>query len=118
MTSARWSSNVPAVTAAVQAAQLDAMQDVMDDLASKSADRVPYEEGDLDRSRHVQVERDGDEVHGVVSYDTVYARVQHEHPEFRHANGRTHDYLGGPLNENRARYEALLAERLREAHGG
>ena len=118
MTSASWSSNVPGVVAAVQAAQLDAMQDVMDDLAARSADRVPYEEGDLDRSRHVQVERDGDEVHGVVSYDTVYARVQHEHPEFQHANGRTAYYLSGPLDENRARYQARLAERLREAHGG
>lgn len=118
MTSAKWTSNTVAATAAVRAAQLEAMQDVVDDLASKSADRVPYEEGDLDRSRATSVEASGDRVDGVVSYDTVYARVQHEHPEFKHGNGRTHNYLGGPLNENRARYEAFLAERLREALGG
>lgn len=118
MTSASWSSNVPAIIGAVQAAQFEATTDVTEDLASKSGDRVPYEEGDLDRSRHVQVERDGDEVHGVVSYDTVYARVQHEHPEFRHGNGRTWNYLGGPLDENRARYEALLAQRIRDVLGG
>jgi hypothetical protein len=118
VTSASWSSNVPGIVAAVQAAQDEATRDVTEDLASRSADRVPYEEGDLDRSRHVQVERDGDEVHGVVSYDTVYARVQHEHPEYQHANGRTAYYLSAPLDENRARYQALLAERLREAHGG
>lgn len=117
MTSASWSSNVDGIVAAVQAAQADAMRDVMEDLAAKSADRVPYEEGDLDRSRKVSVEPAGDRVDGAVSYDTAYARVQHEHPEFVHANGRTHGYLSGPLDENRARYEALLAKRIREAHG-
>lgn len=117
MTSASWSSNVPGIVAAVQAAQYAAMEEVVDDLASASADRVPYEEGDLDRSRHTSVVRDGDEVHGVVSYDLVYAPVQHEHPEFRHANGRTHNYLGGPLVEGKPRYEARLAKRMREAHG-
>lgn len=118
MTSAKWTSNSDAINERVHAAQVEATTDIVEDLSAQSAAVLPYQEGDLDRSRKTTVDGSGTTVEGVVSYDTVYARVQHEHPEFQHQDGRTYNYLGGPFNANHARYTALLAERTRAALDG
>jgi hypothetical protein len=116
VSSATWKSNVAGAIAAVQAANAEAVQDVTEDLLASSRATIPYQEGDLSRSGQASVDGGGDVVDGNVSFDTVYARVQHEHPEFRHEVG-TYNYLGGPLNTNRDRYHALIAARIKAALG-
>lgn len=88
-------------------------------LKSDSQDRVPYEEGDLSRSAAVSMDTTGTEVQGAVTYDTVYAEIQHEAEDFKHANGRTFNYLGGPLRENSDRYlEYIEGQVAKELQGG
>jgi hypothetical protein len=55
-----------------------------------SRDRVPLEEGTLERSGLVT---DDGEMTVAVSYDTPYAVRQHEDMTARHARGRTAKYL-------------------------
>lgn len=70
---------------------------------------VPLEEGTLERSGRVTV----DGLEGAVSYDTVYARIQHERLDFRHAPGRTAKYLERPMNSERRVVLDLMAVGLR-----
>ncbi|MEV4053037.1 hypothetical protein AB0J55_17780 [Amycolatopsis sp. NPDC049688] len=72
---------------------------------------VPLEEGTLERSGVASHEG----LAAAVSYDTVYARYQHERLDLRHANGRTAKYLEGPLNAEQATVAEILAAELRKA---
>ncbi|MFC8945911.1 minor capsid protein [Streptomyces rochei] len=58
---------------------------------------VPLDEGTLERSGKVDV----DGLEGSVSYDTVYARRQHEELTWRHLPGRSAKYLERPMNSER-----------------
>lgn len=58
---------------------------------------VPLEEGTLERSGRVV--RDG--LNGAVTFDTVYARRQHEELTWRHLPGRSAKYLEIPMNRDR-----------------
>lgn len=77
----------------------------------KSREVVPLEEGTLERSGVASAEG----YTAAVSYDTVYARYQHERLDLRHAPGRTAKYLEGPLNAERDTVAEILAAALREA---
>ncbi|RSD22256.1 hypothetical protein EIY87_09320 [Amycolatopsis eburnea] len=72
---------------------------------------VPLEEGTLERSGTATQEG----LTAAVSYDTVYARYQHERLDLRHANGRTAKYLEGPLNAERETVGEIIAAELRRA---
>ena len=86
------------------AALKQAGQEVGDDLLSDSRDEVPYDQGDLSRSGKVTVEVTGDSLEVAVSYDTPYARIQHEATDFAHQDGRKAGYLGDPLRANALKY--------------
>ena len=89
------------------------------DLLSVSRDRVPYDQGDLSRSGAVSMDSTGTEVQGAVNYDTKYAEIQHEAEDFRHQDGRTANYLGGPLREKSDRYLTHIAATVaQELQGG
>ncbi|MBP2331224.1 hypothetical protein JOF56_011609 [Kibdelosporangium banguiense] len=88
-------------------------------LKSDSQDLVPYQEGDLSRSAAVSMDTAGTEVQGAVTYDTKYAAIQHEAEDFRHQDGRTANYLGGPLRANSDRYlEYINGQVATELEGG
>lgn len=58
---------------------------------------VPLDEGTLERSGRVIVNG----LEGAVSYDTVYARRQHEELTWKHKPGRVAKYLEIPMNRER-----------------
>lgn len=72
---------------------------------------VPLEEGTLQGSGVVDV----DETTAVVSYDTPYARRQHEDLTLTHANGRRAKWLERTVMEQGGRVADFIAERLRGA---
>lgn len=57
-----------------------------------SQERVPKETGDLASSGHIRRERGGDNT-VAITYDSVYARYQHEHLFFRHPTGGQAKFL-------------------------
>lgn len=72
---------------------------------------VPHEEGTLGRSGAV----DADDSSATVSYDTKYARRQHEEIGWAHNEGRRAKWLELTLREQRAKIIRYLADRLGRA---
>jgi hypothetical protein len=70
---------------------------------------VPLREGPLERSGRVV--QDG--LEGAVTFDTVYARRQHEELDWKHLPGRTAKYLEKPMNSERQVVLELMAVGLR-----
>lgn len=70
---------------------------------------VPLREGVLERSGRVT--QDG--LEGGVTFDTVYARRQHEELTWKHLPGRTAKYLEIPMNSERDVVLRLMAVPLR-----
>lgn len=73
---------------------------------------VPIEEGTLGRSGAVDV----DPVAGLatISYDTPYARRQHEDLTFRHDPGRKAKYLEGTMKERGHIAFGIMGEHIRQ----
>lgn len=76
--------------------------------------RVPLEEGTLQDSGRAVV--DTASLTAGVTFDTVYARRQHEELTWRHAPGRTAKYVEGPLTEEAARCRGIIGAAIRWAH--
>lgn len=70
---------------------------------------VPLDEGTLERSGRVI--RDG--LDGAISYDTVYARRQHEELTWKHLPGRQAKYLETAMNRERDVVLDLMAVNVR-----
>lgn len=70
---------------------------------------VPLDEGTLERSGRVV--RDG--LNGAITFDTVYAVVQHERLDYKHAPGRMAKYLEIPMNRERDVVLRLMQVNLR-----
>lgn len=87
----------------------EGLQRALEHLLTESRKIVPLDEGTLERSSRVV--RDG--LEGGVVYDTVYARIQHENLEYRHAPGREAKYLEKPLFRERDVMLQLMAVSLR-----
>lgn len=80
-------------------------------LLGAARQRVPIEEGTLERSGVASTEG----LTGAVSFDTVYAVRQHEELTWRHDPGRTAKYLENPANEERDQMLDLIAAQVRRA---
>ncbi|MET9510758.1 hypothetical protein ABZX62_20250 [Streptomyces flavidovirens] len=75
-----------------------------------SNQQVPLDDGTLERSGRVDV----DGLDGSISYDTVYAVIQHERLDFNHpVPGRKAKYLEDPMLSERDVMLRLLAVSLR-----
>lgn len=74
---------------------------------------VPNEEGTLERSGRATV--DGSDLRAAVSFDTVYARRQHEELTWRHSSGRQAKYLEQPMTTESETAHALVAAAIRRA---
>jgi hypothetical protein len=70
---------------------------------------VPLDEGTLERSGRVSV----DGLEGAISFDTVYAVIQHEALDFNHLPGRTAKYLEIPMDRERQVVLEMMAVGLR-----
>jgi len=78
-----------------------------------SNDRVPLDEGALQRTGTASVDRA--DLTAAVSYDGPYAVPQHERMDYRHAPGRQAKYLESALNDSRSEVGALIAAEMRRA---
>lgn len=85
-----------------------ALRQAAEHLLEESNRIVPIEEGTLMQSGEV----DSDERKAVVSYNTIYARRQHEELEWRHAAGRSAKYLEDTFVLNQRNVERWLAEAI------
>ncbi|MFM9777094.1 hypothetical protein [Streptomyces scabiei] len=71
--------------------------------------QVPLDEDTLQRSGKVHV----DGLEGAISYDTVYAKRQHEEMDWKHLPGRKAKYLEDPMNSERDVVLRLMAVSVR-----
>jgi hypothetical protein len=108
-TELKW--NGDKVLAREEAAAQAGVHDAAQHLLGVSQQRVPLEVGTLQSTGRVI----GTGLRQGVSYDTVYARRQHEELTWRHRPGRTAKYLEGPLTEESATMQAIIAAKIREA---
>lgn len=115
--SAVWRSQVQQAIVALDRGAKRAVREAGEDLARESGARVPYDQGDLDRSRKVTTGTDAGAAVAHVSYDTVYAARQHEEHTWRHDPGRTSDYLGGPMRTGASRRAQHIAKAIADELG-
>lgn len=78
-----------------------------------SRERVPIEEGTLERSGTATV--DEQQLTAAVAYDTPYAVRQHEEMDYRHDAGRTAKYLEQPMAAEAAAVGRIIAAQLRRS---
>ncbi|MFJ2892494.1 hypothetical protein ACIO53_41350 [Streptomyces sp. NPDC087305] len=82
----------------------------------RSRRRVPIEEATLERSGVASVDEEA--LTAGVSYDTKYAARQHEDLTLQHDAGRTAKFLEGPLTEEAATVEDIIAAQVRRSLRG
>jgi len=87
----------------------EGLQRGLEHVLAESRKIVPLEEGTLERSGRVV--REG--LNGAISYDTVYARRQHEELTWKHLPGRSAKYLEIPMNRERDVVLRLMQVSLR-----
>ena len=104
------------VAAKLAGATFEGLELAAEHLLEVSSERVPLEEGDLDRSGEVSSDRASGTV--AVSYDRPYAVRQHEDMTLRHDEGRTAKYLEDPMHEEIDTMLALAARKARGPLGG
>lgn len=78
-----------------------------------SNDRVPLDEGALQRTGTASVDRA--DLTAAISYSGPYAVPQHERMDYRHAPGRQAKFLESALNDSRSEAGALIAAEMRRA---
>lgn len=109
---ARWKSNQSGqVKAAWRAAAGVALLEGAEHLGEEANRTVPIEEGTLARSGTSSVDRGA--LRSAWSYDTPYARRQHEDTRLRHDEGRRAKWLQLTMQERAASIRTLLAESMR-----
>jgi hypothetical protein len=96
--------------ARVDAAAPDALRAGAEHIGEKSSPLVPLEEGTLLRSWAVDVDGDTAEM----SYNTPYARYQHEVLSLRHPHGQA-KYLEQPMLTDGREALAIVGEQIRRA---
>ncbi|MFI8104705.1 minor capsid protein [Streptomyces sp. NPDC086023] len=105
----RWEGGRLGASRRGRAAAEEGLQKALEHLLTESRRLVPLREGVLERSSRVV--RDG--LVGAVTYDTVYARRQHEELTWKHLPGRSAKYLEIPMNTERRVMLDLMAVPLR-----
>lgn len=82
-------------------------------LLAVSRREVPLDEGTLSRSG--RVDSNGSEARAGVSYDTPYARRQHEDMSLNHPGGRKAKYVEDPMQREQQTCLAIIAAEIRAA---
>lgn len=104
------------VRAAFRRASMEGLELAAEHLLQASSALVPHEEGDLERSGEVTVDRTTGVV--AVSYDRPYAVKQHEDMTLRHDEGRQAKFLEKPMSTEKDTMLALVATAARKRLGG
>jgi hypothetical protein len=81
-----------------------------------SNDRIPLDEGTLERSGVVNVDEQTLEAN--ITYDTPYARRQHEDLTLRHPNGRRAKFLESAWRESSHLAPQIIGNQIRRALRG
>lgn len=105
------SGQVGAVVDRIKDAQARGLALAGEHVLGESRKIVPLEEGTLERSGRVSVDKDGGRA--AVSYDTPYAVQQHEDLTLKHDQGREAKYLEKAVNGNRDVVKDIIARTLR-----
>ncbi|MFF4369628.1 minor capsid protein [Streptomyces sp. NPDC001594] len=108
-TELRWEGSRLGASARGRRGAEEGLQRALEHLLAESRKLVPLREGTLERSGRVV--RDG--LDGAVTYDTVYAKRQHEELTWKHLPGRSAKYLEIPLNRDREVLLRLMQVSLR-----
>lgn len=87
----------------------EGLQQALEHTLGEARKIVPLDEGTLERSGRVVM----DGLNGTISFDTIYAVVQHERLDFKHLPGRQAKYLEQPMNTERNTMLQLMAVPLR-----
>ena len=88
------------------------LKDGADFLLEEANRGVPLEESTLEKSGKASV--DAEKLVAAVSYDTPYARRQHEELTLRHAAGRRAKWLQLALTEQQEKINKLIAKGIIE----
>ena len=107
-------SNIPNVRRMIKQKTREAMEMVVNDLTRRSKQLAPLDTGDLRGAGEGDVNVNGDEIIGTVSFNKPYAMKQHEEMGYIHPRGGQAKYLEQPLNENRDRYKDFIKNKIRE----
>lgn len=91
----------------------DGLYEVAEHLLETANQTVPLQDGDLQRSGVVDIDRSA--LRATVSYDTPYAVKQHEDLNLRHAPKRRAKWLELALKERRPAMQARIAAKIRGA---
>lgn len=100
-----------AMGAAAHRGAAKGLDDATEHILGVSRDRVPIEEGILERSGATYV--DAEELKGYVYYDTPYAPKQHEDLTLNHDEGREAKYLESAFNSERDTIRELIVDAIR-----
>lgn len=111
----RWRHNIDltGLSARARDAAGDGLHDALEHVLQVSNSRVPIEEGTLERSGDVDLDRAA--LRGAVSYDTPYAVRQHEDMTLTHDAGRQAKYLESAFTGERQQVLDIIAARVRRA---
>jgi len=109
MMNIRWHSAL--AEARVEEGGKKGLKEAADAVLRRAEEHVPLDIGTLrDTGR---VSQAGDEA--VVSYDTVYASILHEHPEYHFQHGREGKWLEKAVNASAGEIEAKIGGGIKEA---
>jgi hypothetical protein len=104
-----WTGGRLGTTTRGRRAAQEGLTKALEHLLTESRKLVPLREGTLERSgRVVQTG-----MNGFVTYDTVYAKRQHEELTWKHLPGRSAKYLEIPFNRDKEIMLRLMQVSLR-----
>lgn len=99
----------------VRKAAADGLSDGAEHILEEANRTVPHDEGTLERSGVTDVDRQA--LQASVSYNTPYARRQHE-GHYRHPNGRRRKWLELTLQERGKAVRDYIAKKIEKALKG
>lgn len=103
------------VKALIRAGQLEGLDLAAEHLLQVSQNLVPIETAVLQDSGTTSV--DAAKMKSAVAFDTPYAVIQHEDPDFEHDEGRQANYLGQPMATEAPVIRAILAKAVKKKIG-
>jgi len=100
----------------VRDAAADGLFDAAEHVLEEANRTIPHEEGVMMRSGQTDVDRTA--LEATVSYDTPYARYQHEELHLRHDPGRRAKWLELTMDERERAVQEYVADKIRQALRG
>ena len=90
------------------------VQDAAEYVLQEANKMVPHDEGDLERSGDISVEKG----QASIFYDTPYAKRLHEHPDYTFNKGRQGKWLEKASRESTDKVNKFLVKAVRNSLGG